>query len=106
MLISEADLHRYKLNVLVSRIKENVTLCLELTSPHPCLPLICFIRQGRGSLKFWNSSFLKAVRTRTLAVVVRGVYAVDSVISLFSCCASGPINTLKLVVRWRRSRVF
>lgn len=52
MLISEVDLNRYKLNALVSRIKENVTLLLELTSHCPCLSLIFFIRQGRGNLKF------------------------------------------------------
>lgn len=66
---------------------------------------IFFVIQSR---EVWHRhlSFLTAVPTRTLAVVVRGVYAADSMISLFSCCASGPINTLKLVVRWRRRRVF
>lgn len=105
MLVTGADLNRYIVKALVSRIKGNVALLLEFSSPCPCLSLIFFIIQSR-EVWHWHFSFLTAVPTRTLAVVVRGVCAADSMISLFSCCASGPINTLKLVVRWRRRRVF
>lgn len=105
ILVSGADLNKHIVKALVSRIKGNVALLLEFTSPCPCLSLILFIIQIEEVWR-WHSSFLTAVPTRTLAVVVRGVYAADSMISLFSCCASGPINTLKLVVRWRRRRVF
>lgn len=45
-------------------------------------------------------------RTLTLAVMLSGLYPAASVYSLFSCWACAPTRLLKLVVRWRLSRVF